>query len=163
MFSRTSYVARAGLIAGLYVVLTLIAFPVASTEIQFRPSEGLCLLPLFFPEAIPALFIGCILSNLITGCAVFDIVFGGLVTLISALLTFGIGKIIKSMPLKIIIGGLFPVLLNALILPVIWYYCYYQSGYVYIVQACFLIVSQSLSVYAVGTPIILYLKKHQAE
>ena len=97
MFKTTSSIARAGIIAGLYVVLTLITFPIASSEIQFRPSEGLTLLPLIFPEAIVGVFVGCVLSNLITGCVVLDIIFGGLITLISAILTYFVGKLIKSM------------------------------------------------------------------
>ena len=158
MFKTTSSIARAGIIAGLYVVLTLITFPIASSEIQFRPSEGLTLLPLIFPEAIVGVFVGCVLSNLI-GCVVLDIIFGGLITLISAILTYFVGKLIKSMPLKIIIGGIFPVLLNAFLLPVIWYYAYYESSYIYVIQVVFLLVSQSISVYAVGTPTILLMNR----
>ena len=159
MFKTTSSIARAGIIAGLYVVLTLITFPIASSEIQFRPSEGLTLLPLIFPEAIVGVFVGCVLSNLITGCVVLDIIFGGLITLISAILTYFVGKLIKSTPLKIIIGGIFPVLLNAFLLPVIWYYAYYESSYIYVIQVVFLLVSQSISVYAVGTPTILLMNR----
>ena len=159
MFKNTSSIARAGLIAGLYVVLTLVVFPVASTEIQFRPSEGLTLLALIFPEAVPALFVGCILSNFITGCQLLDVIFGGLITLVAGLCTYGVGKIIKKTWLKIFIGGLFPVLLNALLLPVIWYYCYYQSDFIYYLQVIFLTISQSISVYAVGSPIVIFLKK----
>ena len=159
MFKNTSSIARAGLIAGLYVVLTLIVFPIASTEIQFRPSEGLTLLALIFPEAVPALFVGCMLSNFITGCQLLDVIFGGLITLVAGLCTYGVGKIIKKTWLKIFIGGLFPVLLNALLLPVIWYYCYYQSDFIYYLQVIFLTISQSISVYAVGSPIVIFLAK----
>lgn len=158
MFKSASYLARAGIIASLYVVLTLITFPIASTEIQFRASEGLCLLPLIFPEAVLGLFVGCVLSNLITGCVVLDVVFGGLITFASAILTYFVGKLFKSIPLKIVFGGLFPVVLNAFLLPVIWYIAYYRSSYIYIVQVGMLVLSQSLSVYAVGTPIVLMLK-----
>jgi uncharacterized membrane protein len=159
MLKNTSAIARAGVIAGLYVVLTLITFPIASTEIQFRPSEGLTLLALFLPESIPALFVGCMISNLITGCQILDVIFGGIITLVAGICTFGIGKIIKKTWIKILVGGLFPVLLNALLLPVIWYYCYYQSEMVYYIQVISLTISQSISVYAVGSPIVVFLKK----
>ena len=96
MFKNTSSIARAGIIAGLYVVLTLITFPIASTEIQFRPSEGLTLLALFLPESIPALFVGCMISNLITGCQILDVIFGGIITLVAGICTFGVGKVIKK-------------------------------------------------------------------
>ena len=159
MFKSTTSIARAGIIAGLYVALTLVVFPIASTEIQFRPSEGLTLLALIFPEAVPALFVGCMLSNFITGCQILDVIFGGLITLVAGGCTYLVGRVIKKTWVKILIGGFFPVLLNALLLPIIWYYCYYQSEMVYYIQVISLTISQSISVYAVGSPIIILLGK----
>lgn len=156
---NTKKLARAGIIASLYVILSLITFPVASGAIQFRLSEALCILPLLFIEAVPALFIGCALSNLITGCAIFDVIFGSVITLVAAALTFLFGKIIKNLPLKIIIGGFFPVVLNAFLLPLIWVWCYGALEYIYFLQATFLIVSQSVSIYALGTPLYLAVDK----
>ena len=153
-------IVRAGLIAGLYVVLSLITFPVASGFIQFRLSEALTLLPLFFLEAVPALFVGCALSNLITGCTALDVVFGSLITLIAGLITYAVGKIFKSTPLKIIFGGLAPVVLNAIFLPLVWLWAYGQIEFIYIVQVAFLTVSQTLSVYGAGTPLTFLMKKH---
>ena len=152
---------RAGLIAALYTVLSLITFPVASGAIQFRMSEALTMLPLFFVEAIPALFVGCALSNLITGCAVFDIIFGSVITLVSALLTFAFGKIIKITAVKLLVGGIFPVILNAIFLPLIWVWCYGAIEYMYVVQAGILLIGQTLSVYALGTPLYFAIKKFQ--
>jgi len=157
----TARIVRAGLIAGIYVALSLIVFPVASGALQFRPSEALTLLPLLFPEAVFALFIGCALSNLITGCALLDIIFGSAVTLVAATLTYLTGKFIKKTALKIIVGGIFPVILNALILPLIWVWCYGAIEYIYVLQASFLLISQSLSVYALGSPLVLSVKKFQ--
>lgn len=157
----TKKLARAGVISALYVVLSLITFPVASGSIQFRLSEGLTLLPLILPESVPALFIGCMLSNLITGCVILDVIFGSLITLLAGILTYFIGKIIKNKPLKYIVGGLFPVLLNAFLLPVIWYFCYGQLEFLYILQVAFLLISQTVSVYALGTPITLFIEKRK--
>lgn len=156
---NTKKLARAGIIASLYVILSLITFPVASGAIQFRLSEALCILPLLFVEAVPALFIGCALSNLITGCAIFDVIFGSVITLIAAAITFIFGKIIKNLPIKIILGGFFPVVLNAFLLPLIWVWCYGALEYMYLLQATFLIVSQSVSIYALGTPLYLAVDK----
>ena len=148
-------VARAGVIAAIYALTSLVTFPVASGAIQFRVSEAFTLLPLIFPEATVGLFIGCIISNLLTGCAALDVVFGSLVTLIAAILTYFTGRLIANKTAKSVVGGLFPVLLNAFLLPVIWYYCYGQLEYLYILQVCFLLVSQSVSVYALGIPIYI--------
>lgn len=155
----TKRIVRAGLIGGIYVALSLIVFPVASGAIQFRPSEALTVLPLIFPEAVLALFIGCALSNLITGCAVFDILFGSLITLFAGVFTFCAGKLIKNTAVKVVVGGLFPVLMNALLLPLIWVWCYGALEYMYIIQALFLILSQSVSVYALGVPLYISTKK----
>ena len=112
--------ARAGAISALYVAMTFACFPVASGIIQFRLSEMLTLLPLFYVEAIPALFVGCMLSNLISGCAVWDIIIGSAITLLAAALTRLVGKIFKKAFWHIALGGFFPVILNALFLPLVW-------------------------------------------
>ena len=163
MSSATKIIVRAGLIAGLYVVLSLLTLPIASGAIQFRLSEALTVLPLFFIEAIPALFVGCMLSNLISGCMLLDVVLGSVITLVSAVLTFALGKIIKNVPLKIIIGGFFPVALNALFLPIIWVAVYGVIEYVYLLQVAFLFISQSISIYGFGTPLYFAIKKLESK
>ena len=157
-FSTLS-IARAGIIAGLYVAVSFIIAPIASGAIQIRLSEALCMLAIVLPESIPALFIGCALSNLITGCAVYDIIFGALITLISALLSYFCAKNIKNKAWKIVIGGLFPVILNAIFLPLIWKWCYGFIDYIYIVQVLFLLIGQGVSVYALGTPLYLTVER----
>jgi uncharacterized membrane protein len=151
--------ARAGIVAGLYVALSLITFPVASGAIQFRIAEGLTVLPLIFPETAIGLFVGCMLSNLITSAAPWDILLGSLITLVAGLCTLLIGRLVKKTALKLLLGGLFPVLLNAFLLPVVWILCYGGLEYLYILQVLFLLISQSVSVYAVGTPLYLSVKR----
>lgn len=158
-YFTTAKIARMGITAGLYIVLSLIVFPVASGAVQLRISEGLTLLPLLFPETAISLFIGCLLSNLITGCAPMDVLLGSAITLVAGILTAIIGKAIKNTPCKIFVGGLFPVLLNAFLLPLIWWYCYGRLDYLYIVQVAFLLVGQTVAVYAVGTPVYIFSKK----
>ena len=154
---------RAGIIAGLYVVLSLITFPIASGAMQLRVSEGLTILPLFIPESVFALFVGCVLCNLITGCAILDVVLGSLVTLVAGLCTFAIGKLIKNSVVKMFLGGLFPVLFNAFFLPLIWLLCYGALEQVYIVQVGWLLASQAIAVYGVGTPTFITMQKLQAK
>ena len=152
----TLIIARTGIISALYVVLSLVSLPVGA--IQFRASEGLTLLALFMPESIVSLFLGCIITNLITGCAFLDIVLGSVITLTAGVLTYLTGKIIRTTALKIIVGGIFPVLLNALFLPLIWSVCY-GAEYIYYIQMLILLASQSVSVYGVGTIVYLSAKR----
>lgn len=103
----------AGLIAALYVLLTFFAnmMGMASGMIQLRLSEALTILPVFTAAAIPGLTIGCLLANFLTGCAVWDVVFGSLATFLGALGTHYIGRRIPAL------GPVFPVLANCLIVP----------------------------------------------
>lgn len=151
----TKRLARASVVAALYTLLSLVTLPVASGAIQFRASEALTILPLIFPETVFGLFVGCAVSNIVTGCAALDIVFGSVVTLVAGFLTYYTGRLLKNKALKIFVGGLYPVFLNAFLLPLIWYFCYGQLEYLYILQVCFLVVSQSVSVYVLGTPVYL--------
>ena len=159
MNNSTKKITRCALVGALYVLLSLLTMSFASGAVQFRISEGLCLLPLIFPETVISVFVGCVLSNLLTGCALIDIIFGSLVTLLAGTLTFITGKVVKNTVAKIAIGGIFPVMLNALLLPLIWIWCYGQIEYMYIIQALFLFASQTLSVYLVGVPLYLSVKK----
>ncbi len=150
MNNTVKFIARAGLIASLYVVLVIPTITVASGMIQFRLSEALTILPLFFVEAIPALGVGCIVANLITGCSLIDIICGALITLVSAFLTWLFGKIIKNKWLRFFVGGAFPILLNAFLLPGVWYIAYGELVSLYIVNVACLLLSQSVSIYGVG-------------
>ncbi len=113
------FIARAGVIAAIYVVLTVFisAFNLASGAIQIRISEALCILPMFTTAAIPGLAIGCFLSNLLTGCALYDVIFGTFATLLGAIGTYALreNKILGTFP---------PVLSNMLIIPWILRYVY---------------------------------------
>lgn len=119
-FFTTKRICRAGIIAALYVALTYAFGAIAYNGfVQIRPAEALTILPLFFPEAVPALWIGCMLANLGSPFIMYDVPIGGLATLVSALLTYGAGRLIKNHVLKVIAGGICPVLVNAFIIPVI--------------------------------------------
>ena len=110
---------QAAMIAALYVVLTFIAnaFGLANHVVQVRISEALTILPYFTPAAIPGLFIGCLLSNILTGCIVPDIIFGSLATLIGALGTYALRKWKWCAPIT-------PILANVLIVPLVLIYGY---------------------------------------
>lgn len=124
MKKKVSFIVHAAVIAALYVVLTLIAnaLGLANFAIQVRFSESLTILPLFTPAAIPGLFIGCILSNFITGCMALDIVFGSIATLLGALGTYALRKHNKWL------APLPPILANTLIVPFVLAYVYHFEG-----------------------------------
>lgn len=110
---------QAAMIAAIYVVLTFIAnaFGLANYAVQVRFSEALTILPYFTPAAIPGLFIGCLLSNILTGCALPDIIFGSLATLIGALGTYALRRWKWCAPVP-------PIIANAIIVPLVLIYGY---------------------------------------
>ncbi len=117
--SNALYVAWGAMIAALYVVLTYVAslFGLSSGAIQVRLSEMLCILPIFTPAAIPGLFVGCLLSNLLTGCVIWDVIFGSLATLMGAIGTYLLRKtrFVFTLP---------PVVVNTIMVPFVLRYAY---------------------------------------
>ena len=167
-FFSTKRLCRAGVISALYVVLTYVFAPFAFGPLQIRPAEALCILPLFYADSIIALLVGCALSNLISAYSVFDVVIGSLTTLFAAFLTYLIGRIIKKHPIRIALGGLFPVLFNAFMIPVIIVIIFGETGNyssvgtAYFMNALSIGITECIWVYALGTPlyyIVLRLRK----
>ena len=116
-------ITQAAMIAAIYVVLTVFisAFNLASGAIQVRISEALTILPVFTPAAIPGLFLGCLISNLVTGCMPLDVVFGSLATLIGACGTYALRKHKWLAPLP-------PLVANTIIVPFVLRYVYLAEG-----------------------------------
>ena len=121
---NTIYLTQAAVIAALYVVLTLLAntLGLANYSIQVRFSEALTILPLFTPAAVPGLFVGCLLSNVLTGCIFWDIIFGPIATLLGALGTRALRKKSKWA------ATLPPILSNTLIVPFVLSFAYKFEG-----------------------------------
>ena len=111
------WLAQGAAVAALYVVLTLIFAPISFGSVQFRIAEILTILPLFTPAAVPGLFVGCLLGNILGGAIIWDIVFGGLATLIGAALGYLLRFNRWLVPLPTVIA-------NALIIPWVLRYGY---------------------------------------
>ena len=116
---RAKLSTQSAIIASLYVVLTFIsnAMGLASGAIQVRLSEALTILPFFTPAAIPGLFVGCLISNILVGGIIWDVIFGSLATLIGALGTYTMRKNKWFAPVS-------PIAANALIVPFVLIYAY---------------------------------------
>lgn len=121
--SKTLFITQAAIIAALYVVLTMLAnaLGLANYAIQLRFSEALTILPFFIPAAIPGLFLGCLISNLLTGAIVWDVIFGSLATLLGAVGTYLLRKNKWLAPLP-------PIVANTIIVPFVLYYAYQIPG-----------------------------------
>ena len=117
--NNVTMITQAAIIAALYVVLTMVAnaLGLANYAIQVRFSEALCVLPFFTVAAIPGLSIGCLIANLMTGAAIWDIIFGSMATFLGAVGTYLLrkNKFLLTLP---------PVIANAVIVPFVLRYGY---------------------------------------
>ena len=161
----TRRLCRAGIISALYVALTYAFAPFAFGPFQIRPAEALCILPLFYIEAVPALWIGCMLSNLGSPYLFYDVVIGSLATLLAAFSSYMVGVFIKKDGVRFSIGGVFPVLFNALLIPlIIVFLCDGGAGYSSLAAAYFafagsIALTECIWVYALGAPLYSIVKR----
>lgn len=159
MTFSTKKLARAAIIAALYAVLCWALAPVAFGPLQIRPAEALCILPLFYFEAVPGLWVGCMLANLFSGYGALDIGVGSLATLFAALCTWGIGKLPWNDWAKVIVGGLPVVLFNALIIPAVIILGSDTGWEAYVAIMLEMMLTESVWVYALGIPFYFGVKR----
>lgn len=142
---------RAAVIAALYAALTLLLAPISYGAMQVRVSEGLTLLPVLFPEAAPALFVGCLLANLLGGSALPDIVLGSLTTLVAALLTRRLrgNRLLAALP---------PVVLNGLIVGALIHLLYTPEIPMALCML-YVAVGEAIACYVVGFLVLAAVKR----
>lgn len=123
MNQKLSRLTLAAILAALYVLLTYLAsaLGLSSGAVQLRFSEALNVLCLFTPAAIGGVTVGCFLANLLTGCALWDVIVGSLATFLGALLAYKLRK-------HPLLALLMPVLTNALMIPPVLRYVYGTEG-----------------------------------
>lgn len=155
--NKSNFIVKAGLIGAIYAALTMSLPFLSYGSVQLRVSEALTILPLFYPEAVIGLFVGCLISNII-GNGILDVIFGSLATLVSAILTYIVGKKIKNDKLKFIIGGVFPVIINAIVIP-FTYLMITELPSLYWLNFLTVFIGQFLAVYLFGTLLYLSIKR----
>lgn len=118
MSKKVQFLTHAAMIAAIYVVVTVLFAPFSFGEIQVRVAEALTILPYFTPAAVPGLFVGCIIGNIIGGAILPDIIFGSMATLIGAYITYllrGKSKYLAPLP---------PIIANTIVVPYVLHYAY---------------------------------------
>ena len=136
--------ARAGLIAALYAVLTILLEPISYGVIQCRISEALTLLPFYIPEAIPGLLVGCVIANFYGGFGIADIVFGSAATLLAAICTSKFSK-------NIYIAAFYPVIFNAIIIGSMLHLI---TNAPLISTGFYVAIGEALACYVIGIPLM---------
>jgi uncharacterized membrane protein len=160
---NTRFIAQAGIIAALYAALVIIvtltpARYISFGNIQLRFSEALTTLPYFTLAAIPGLFAGCLISNVVgtvsgAGLGMLDIIFGSLATLAAAYCSYLLRRWKWLVPLP-------PVVINALIVGLLLTYAY---GVKLPLAINILTVGagQALACYGLGMPLLYALEKRR--
>lgn len=141
-------VARAGLVAAIYIVLCVVLQPISYGVVQFRFAEALTLLPILFPEAIPGLFLGALVANLLGPVGIVDVIGGSLTTLVAACCTY----LFRNS----ILAYLSPVVLNAVFVSL---YLHLFFKWPYWATVLSIGLSEAVMVFTLGHLLITWLKK----
>ena len=151
--STTKAIAQAAVIAALYAALTVFIMPASYGVMQFRISEALTVLPAFTPVAIPGLFIGCVVANLVSPVGMIDVVVGSAATLIAAVCSYLLRdhKILVPPP---------PVIANAVLVGLELYY-YYNVNFSLPACMFWVGIGEAGACYLLGYPLMLMLEKHK--
>ena len=153
-----------GIIAALYIALTMGFAPISFGALQLRVSEALTVLPFFMSEAVWGLGVGCFISNLYTGNA-FDIVLGTFATVLAAIVTCYIGRCQnREFSLKKAWYAPLPaVISNALIVGYTLTYLYADA-----VSGAFPVIALQIGTgelavcYIIGVPLMYFINKNKA-
>ena len=109
---------------------------------------------MFTPAAIPGVFIGCLIGNLLSpGMIVLEIVFGSLTSLVAAVISYKLreNKYLVPMP---------PVVLNMIVVPLILKYGYGLPMPMYI-NVLGVAIGQLISCYGLGLLLMKMLEKYK--
>lgn len=147
------------IIAAAYAALTLIFAPISYGAVQFRISEMLTVLPFFTPAAVPGLFVGCLVANLVAGVNPVDFVVGSAASLIAALLSYLLrNKSRWLVPLP-------PVLINAVLVGAeLWFFVDGERTLAMLFGFMGTVgLGQLVVCYGLGMPLLFLLERHRAK
>ena len=149
----------AAMVAAIYAVMSYFGnlFGITFGPIQFRFAEALCVLPFLIPASVPGLFLGCLITNLLSPYGPLDIVLGSAATLLAALWTRRIRyKWLAPLP---------PVVCNAVIVgaEIAWYMTGFGPGFwtAYALNAASVALGEALSCYILGSLLLRTLPRIQ--
>ena len=113
-------IATIGVVAAIYVVITVAGGNLSYGAIQFRISEALMLLCFFNKDYIVSLTLGCLIANIFSTVGLIDTIVGTSATLIAGVLMYLFRK--EGSTVRMIICSLFPVIANAFLVGAELYY-----------------------------------------
>ncbi len=150
---KSKRLVHGAVIAAVYTALTLLLMPLSYGVMQIRVAEALTVLPALTPAAVPGLFVGCLVANMLGPNGVIDMILGSAATLLAAIGSYKL----RSKPLLV---PLPPVLANGLIVGAMLYYVYSVPVSLW---ACILWVAlgEAAACYGIGLPLLKYMGKRK--
>ena len=153
--NKVQFMTQAAMIAAVYVALCVMFEPISYRAIQTRIAEALTILPFFTPAAIPGLFIGCLIANLLGGGIILDVILGSVATLLGAVGTYLLRRQSRYL------ACLPPIVANVLIIPLVLKYGYGEPfGFPFLMATVGL--GEILTCGIFGTMLLLILSKYQS-
>lgn len=141
----TRRIVEGAMIAAIYATLTILLAPISYGPLQVRVSEALTVLPAFTPAAVPGLFVGCLVANMIGPYGAWDMGCGSMATLIAAICSYLLRDHKKLVPLP-------PVIANGLIIGAMLHFVYGVPN----LAACmaWVAIGEMIACYVLGYPLI---------
>jgi uncharacterized membrane protein len=144
-------VSFAGVIAAIYAAVTFVLGPLGYSWLQVRLSEALAPLPFLFGfPAVVGLTLGCVVANAFSPVGLYDLLFGPILTLIAAVLSW------KLHLGKRLVACAYPVVVNAFGVSI------YVAGFFlvpYFVTVVTIGVGEFIAAVLVGYPLLRALEK----
>ncbi|WP_137602425.1 QueT transporter family protein [Paucilactobacillus nenjiangensis] len=94
--SKSTEIAKIGIVAALYVAVTMCIAPLSYGAVQLRLAEGFNHLTVFNKRYIAALTVGCAIANITSPLGIVDVIFGALGTLVMTSISYWIAKHIQN-------------------------------------------------------------------
>lgn len=150
---NTKKIIQAAIIGSVYAALTIVLAPVSYGPVQVRVSEAMTVMPAFTPAAVPGLFIGCFVANILGPYGIVDIVCGSFATLAAAL----VSRRLRDRPFLV---PLPPVVFNGIIVGSMLHFAYGVPG----LWACmgWVALGQAVACYALGMPLMKLLDRYRS-
>ena len=149
----TKYLTVSAIIGALYAGLTILLSPISYGPVQVRIAEAMTVLPFLFPQAIPGLYVGCMIANIWGGFGPIDIFGGSALTLVAALMTYGLRRFRTPC-----LAPLPPVVLNAF---GVGYYLHVLTATPVWISIGWVGLGQTIACFGLGLPLLYAIKKRQ--
>ncbi len=144
-------ITQSAIIGGIYAALTIVLAPWSYGPVQVRVAEALTVLPYLYPQAIPGLFVGCMLANIVGGYGPIDIFGGSLLTLLAGLTTYWLARLKKPW-----LAPIPPVAFNAFGVGLI---LHVAAGAPYWLTVLYVGMGQTIACFGLGLPLLYAIRR----